>query len=157
MVPTAQNRQPRVHSWPAIMNVASPLAQHSWMFGQRASSQTVWSMLSFTAALVLLKAACCSPLGKLVRNQSGKRRFGAGTGLELAMGSCLPVTMLPLYFPQLVDIKKVCELRVCSARPRTAYEPSSITVRCKGRGRTCGAHHRSGATPRCCHGCTFDG
>ena len=35
MVPTAQNRHPRVHSCPAIMKVASPLAQHSWMFGHR--------------------------------------------------------------------------------------------------------------------------
>ena len=41
MVPTAQKRQPLVHSWPAIINVASPLAQQSWMFGQRASWQTV--------------------------------------------------------------------------------------------------------------------
>ena len=37
MVPTAQNRHARVHSWPAIMNVASPLAQQSWILGHLAS------------------------------------------------------------------------------------------------------------------------
>ena len=95
MVPTAQKRHPRVHSWPAIMNVASPLAQHSWMFGQRASSQTVWSLLSLTAALVVLKVACCSPLGRLVRNQAGRRRDGERGLVCVAIGSGFPAIDCP--------------------------------------------------------------
>ena len=94
MVPTAQKRQPLVHSWPAIINVASPLAQQSWMFGQRASWQTVWSVLSFTAAFVVLKMACCSPDGRAVLNHGGRRsRFGLGRdagGVRSAIGSGLP-------------------------------------------------------------------
>src|SRR5699024_11537912 len=43
---TAQKRQPRVHVSPRIINVAVFLSlQHSWMFGQRASSQTVFNFL----------------------------------------------------------------------------------------------------------------
>ena len=46
---TLQNRQPRVHVSPStmIVAVAAPflLDQHSPMFGQRASSQTVASLL----------------------------------------------------------------------------------------------------------------
>ena len=38
----AQNPQFRVHTLPRIMKVAVPRAQHSPMFGQRASSQTVF-------------------------------------------------------------------------------------------------------------------
>src|SRR5699024_11790593 len=44
---TAQKRQPLVHVSPRIINVAVFLSlQHSWMFGQRASSQTVFNFLS---------------------------------------------------------------------------------------------------------------
>ena len=38
---TEQNPQPRVQRLPRIMNVAAPRWKHSWMFGQRADSQTV--------------------------------------------------------------------------------------------------------------------
>tara|TARA_X000001036_G_scaffold436479_1_gene479713 strand:+ start:1582 stop:1935 length:354 start_codon:yes stop_codon:yes gene_type:complete len=84
------------------MNVASPLAQQSWIFGHRASWQTVCNVLSFTAALVLLKIACCSPDGSVVRNQLGSlSRFGFGRragGVLLAIGSCLPGILAPPYF-----------------------------------------------------------
>ena len=40
-VVTAQKRHPRVHVSPRSMTVAVPSLQHSPMFGQRASSQTV--------------------------------------------------------------------------------------------------------------------
>ena len=40
---TAQKPHARVHTSPRIMKVAVPRFQHSPMFGQRASSQTVWS------------------------------------------------------------------------------------------------------------------
>ena len=45
-VSMAQNPQFRVQTLPRIMNVAVPSAQHSPMFGQRASSQTVFSASS---------------------------------------------------------------------------------------------------------------
>src|ERR1017187_3648148 len=38
---TEQKPQPRVHKLPRIMKVAAPRWKHSWMFGQRADSQTV--------------------------------------------------------------------------------------------------------------------
>src|SRR5688500_3971504 len=41
---TAQKRHPRVQVSPITMNVAVPPSQHSPMFGQRASSQTVASL-----------------------------------------------------------------------------------------------------------------
>ena len=40
---TAQKAQARVQTSPRIMKVAVPWPQHSPMFGQRASSQTVFS------------------------------------------------------------------------------------------------------------------
>ena len=40
---TAQKPHARVHTSPRIMKVAVPRFQHSPMFGQRASSHTVWS------------------------------------------------------------------------------------------------------------------
>lgn len=99
VVPTAQNLHARVHSWPAIMNVASPLAQHSWMFGHLASWQTVWRALSLTADLVSLNMACCLPFGRVVLNQLGNRsRFFLGrddADEEVAIVSCLPVMTAP--------------------------------------------------------------
>ena len=38
---TEQKPQPRVHRLPRIMKVAAPRWKHSWIFGQRADSQTV--------------------------------------------------------------------------------------------------------------------
>ena len=46
-LPTAQNVQRRVQISPRIMKVAVPALQHSKMFGQRASWQTVFSARSF--------------------------------------------------------------------------------------------------------------
>ena len=112
MVPTAQNRQPLVHSWPAIMNVASPLAQQSWMFGHRASWQTVCRVLSLTAAFVVLKIACCSPDGRAVLNQGGSRsRFGFGReagGVRSAIGSGLPDIALSPYELPTACLSKRC-------------------------------------------------
>lgn len=71
MVPTAQNLQPLVHSWPAIMKVASPLDQQLWMLGHLASSHTVCNLLSLTLDFVCRKTFCSSPLGREVLNQSG--------------------------------------------------------------------------------------
>ena len=90
-MPTAQNLHALVHSWPAIMKVASPLDQQSWIFGHLASSQTVCSLLSFTEALVSLNKRCCSPVGNLVLNQLGNLRFGLLAGLLSAIGRCLIV------------------------------------------------------------------
>jgi hypothetical protein len=44
---TAQYAHARVQTSPRIMKVAVPWCQHSPMFGQRASSHTVWSFSSF--------------------------------------------------------------------------------------------------------------
>jgi hypothetical protein len=48
---TAQYPQARVQTSPRIMKVAVPWCQHSPMFGQRASSQTVFSRSSFIKPL----------------------------------------------------------------------------------------------------------
>ena len=72
-VSTLQNRQPRVHSLPATMNVAVPRDQQSLRFGQRASSQTVCSPCSAIAPCVLFSTVNCGPAGRLTRNQLGKR------------------------------------------------------------------------------------
>src|SRR6056300_1640331 len=91
------------------MKVASPLAQHSWMFGHRASSQTVWSLLSLTADFVVLNTACCSPVGRLVRNHSGRRRrLGEDLAFE-AMGRGFPTNLCsPLH-----DATSCCPKKVC--------------------------------------------
>ena len=94
-MPTAQKRQPLVHSCPAIMKVASPLDQHSWMLGHFASSQTVCNLLSLTDALVSLNILCCLPVGSLVLNHGGKRLFGLLAGLSLAIGKCLEAIEFP--------------------------------------------------------------
>ena len=98
--PTAQNLHPLVHSWPATMKVASLAAQHSWMFGHRASWQTVCSMLSVTVAFVSLNLRCSSPVGKLVLNHSGRR------GLVSAMLSFRTVTTSPPIHPEGMGWKK---------------------------------------------------
>ena len=57
---TLQKRQFRVHRSPSTMNVAvleDP--QHSWRFGQRASSQTVWRRPSRTMRRTALSP--CTP------------------------------------------------------------------------------------------------
>tara|TARA_B100000131_G_scaffold170529_1_gene164732 strand:- start:382 stop:672 length:291 start_codon:yes stop_codon:yes gene_type:complete len=78
------------------MNVAVPLPQQSWILGQRASWHTVASMFSSMLFRVSLKAAKRSPVGKVVRNQSGNRGLfrmlpvRRSTALEPeAMGSLL--------------------------------------------------------------------
>ena len=62
---TSQNGQRRVHRSPRIMNVAVPLPKHSPMFGQAASSQTVWSRASRRICLISWNRA------------TGTRRFDA--------------------------------------------------------------------------------
>ena len=108
--PTAQNLHPRVHSWPAIMKVASPLDQQSWIFGHLASSHTVCSLLSLTADFVSLYIFCCSPLGRLVLNHEGSLSRVLILGLFLAMGSCLPLIFSPpQYIPCVAYQKDVLE------------------------------------------------
>ena len=70
-VATEQNRHRRVHTLPRIMKVAVPwVPQHSWMFGQRASSHTVVSAL----ARIRRRTAPNSSLAVgRVRSQSGLR------------------------------------------------------------------------------------
>ena len=77
-VSTAQNRQRRVQTLPRIMNVAVRCTpQHSWILGQRASSQTVFSPL----LRISLRTSPNSWLAMgLVRNHSGLRRY---VGLKL--------------------------------------------------------------------------
>src|SRR5215204_7593585 len=64
-----QNPQERVHMLPRIMNVAVRLFQHSPMFGQRASSQTVWR---FKPRMVCLISRYPSPAGALALSHSGR-------------------------------------------------------------------------------------
>ena len=70
---TAQKRQARVQTSPRIMKVAVPRLQQSKMFGQRASSHTVWSRRSATSDFSSLKR---SPSLTLTRIHAG---MGAGT------------------------------------------------------------------------------
>ena len=52
---TEQKPQPRVQRLPRIMKVAAPRWKHSWMLGQRADSQTVWSLSARRPDLSLLR------------------------------------------------------------------------------------------------------
>ena len=126
MVPTAQNRHPRVHSWPAIMKVASPLAQQSCMFGHRASWHTVCRVLSLTAAFVLLYMACCSPDGRAVLNHGGSRsRFAFGRaagGNRSAIGSGFPdIPLSPLVLPTPCPSKR-CAVKAVSPVLLNVYQ-----------------------------------
>ena len=76
----AQNPQFRVQTLPRIMNVAVPSAQHSPMFGQRASSQTVLSASSRRTCFVF---AYVAPAPMRTFSHSGRRPPGpafSGTG-----------------------------------------------------------------------------
>ena len=69
----AQNPQFRVQTLPRIMNVAVPSAQHSPMFGQRASSQTVLSASSRRTCFVF---AYVEPAPIRTFSHSGRRPPG---------------------------------------------------------------------------------
>ncbi len=72
---TLQYEQARVQVSPRIMNVAVPRSQHSPMFGQAASSQTVFRL----APLIFLRISRkLSPPGAFTLNQSGSRRSTVG-------------------------------------------------------------------------------
>ena len=68
-VRTAQKPQERVQTLPRIMNVAVRLFQHSPMFGQRASSHTVWR---FRPRIVSLMSRYTSPPGTRALSHSGR-------------------------------------------------------------------------------------
>ena len=68
-----QNPQARVHRFPLIMKVAVPSFQHSNMFGQPASSQTVTNRLS---RIRDLRRRYSGPVSKLIRIHSGFRPTG---------------------------------------------------------------------------------
>ncbi len=72
---TLQYEHALVHVSPKIMNVAVPLSQHSPIFGQAASSQTVFR-LAFLIFLRILRKF--SPPGALTLNQSGNFRSTVG-------------------------------------------------------------------------------
>lgn len=65
---TLQKPQARVQVSPRIMMVATPLAQHSPMFGQAASWQTVWRLWASMFDLVAWKFL---PPGSLALSQLG--------------------------------------------------------------------------------------
>ena len=65
---TWQKRQARVHTSPISITVAVPPPQHSAMFGQRASSHTVASLVSRTMAFT---RSYPSPCGSRTFSQSG--------------------------------------------------------------------------------------
>lgn len=67
---TWQKPQRRVHVSPRIMKVAVPRSQHSPMFGQAASWQTV---LRPSAAIWFFSSRYFSPPGALTLNHSGLR------------------------------------------------------------------------------------
>jgi hypothetical protein len=67
---TLQKAQARVQVSPMIIMVACALVQHSPMFGQAASSQTVCSLFARTTSRV---AAYSLETGALTRIQSGLR------------------------------------------------------------------------------------
>ena len=69
---TAQYRQARVHVSPMIWNVAVPRPQHSPMFGQRASSQTVCRLPSRTISDELAEAR---PGGRCTHRHPGRPVF----------------------------------------------------------------------------------
>ena len=81
---TEQKRQPRVQVSPRIITVAVPCPQHSKMFGQPASSQTVCRPRLRNRALIPWNSSCCGPAGSRTRSQSGLR---AGRVIEVLLSS----------------------------------------------------------------------
>ena len=76
---TLQKAQARVQVSPRIMTVACFFDQHSPMFGQAASSQTVVRLLDRISSRVAAKPAL---VGAFTRIQSGLRwRSGRATGV----------------------------------------------------------------------------
>src|SRR4051794_6667968 len=69
-VVTLQKPQRRVHVSPRIMNVAVPRDQHSPMFGQAASAQTV---LRFSSLMSDFSSRYFSPPGGGTLNHAGLR------------------------------------------------------------------------------------
>jgi hypothetical protein len=74
------------------MNVAVPLAKHSWMFGQVASSQTVTSWLARKRDFSVSTAL---PEGSLTRIQGGFRRFGASASKTAVFRASLSAPSCP--------------------------------------------------------------
>ena len=68
---TAQKPHERVQVSPRIMNVAVPAPQHSAMFGQWASSQTVWSDFD---RMRRRRFSYSGPIGRRTLSQSGRAR-----------------------------------------------------------------------------------
>src|ERR1017187_5120471 len=72
---TEQKPHPRVHRPPRIMKVAAPRWKHSWIFGQRADSQTVCRFRRRNPDFRWLRDSKCV---RLLRAHSGSRgRVGA--------------------------------------------------------------------------------
>ena len=67
---TLQNPQRRVQVSPRIMKVAVPRCQHSPMFGQAASWQTVWR---FSSLISVCSSRYRGPPGAGTLNQGGLR------------------------------------------------------------------------------------
>ncbi len=96
---TSQNGQRRVHRSPKIMNVAVPLPKHSPIFGQEASSQTVWSFFSRSMRLISPKR---SPPGARTRIHSGLRSGVCGTilmGIRAVLSAPFCFSPVELTYP----------------------------------------------------------
>src|SRR5512143_1805120 len=89
---TAQNLHILVHTSPRIMNVAVPAPQHSPMFGQRASSQTVFSLCSRIRPRKRMKF---SPDGILTLSQGGRGPRGAGSVVDMGLDGLRITEFLP--------------------------------------------------------------
>src|SRR5690242_6246723 len=87
-VSTEQKRHARVQTEPINMIVAVPFDQHSPMFGQWDSSQTV---LRRFARTVFLTASYAFPLPIRARSHGGLRSLG-----RVALGSCLMPFLIAL-------------------------------------------------------------
>src|SRR5712691_5789119 len=77
---TAQKPHERVQVSPRIMKVAVPAPQHSAMFGQWASSQTVWSDF---ARISLRRFSYSGPIGRRTLSHSGRARSIGTTALAV--------------------------------------------------------------------------
>src|SRR5665213_1689018 len=76
---TEQKPHPRVHRFPRIMNVAAPRWKHSWIFGHRADSHTVWRFNARSSDWSLFNDSKCVAL---FRAHPGRRGRAEAAGDE---------------------------------------------------------------------------
>ena len=111
-VSTAQNRQARVQTAPISISVAVPAFQHSPMFGQCDSSQTVRAMVG----TILRTSSNLAPPAIFARNQRG-------------FGRCAGPRLQPFLMPSRIAVKSGGVRYFCAALHGLALSWTGIPLK----------------------------